>query len=410
MKKILYISYDGMTDHLGQSQVLPYLKELSIKGYKFTILSCEKREKYEKHKNTINRLCQESSINWQPIFYTKRPPVLSTLKDVLNLKKKALSLHAMEKFDATHCRSYIAGLVGLTMKQKKEVAFVFDMRGFYAEEKTEVQAWPLSNPIYKQVYNFFKRKEKAFFQSADGVVSLTQAGKKVIENWGIRSKDAPAIKVIPCSVDFDHFSPLSPVVKAESRALLGIAQDAKVISFLGSLGAWYMLDEMLDFFKIYLQKYPKAQFLFITSENPDFIKNRARNKGINPINLFFIHANRAEVPSLLMASDVGLFFIKPYFSKKGSSPTKLGEYLALNIPVFTNVGIGDVDDIIKQTGGGVLVEEFTEERYLQSVEEMDKLSLLQIGLIRDKAHSYYDLGIAVENYLDVYRDALKNKK
>ncbi len=31
---ILYISYDGMTDPLGQSQVLPYLKGLAKKGYK----------------------------------------------------------------------------------------------------------------------------------------------------------------------------------------------------------------------------------------------------------------------------------------------------------------------------------------------------------------------------------------
>ena len=50
-KKVLYITYDGMTDPLGQSQVLPYLVGLSEKGYKFTILSFEKKE----------RLCPRSS-------------------------------------------------------------------------------------------------------------------------------------------------------------------------------------------------------------------------------------------------------------------------------------------------------------------------------------------------------------
>lgn len=42
-KQVLYISYDGMTDPLGQSQVLPYLVGLSKEGFQFTLVSCEKR-------------------------------------------------------------------------------------------------------------------------------------------------------------------------------------------------------------------------------------------------------------------------------------------------------------------------------------------------------------------------------
>src|SRR5438874_2415318 len=45
-KKILFISYDGMTDPLGQSQVIPYLANLSKFGYRFTIFSCDKPLKY----------------------------------------------------------------------------------------------------------------------------------------------------------------------------------------------------------------------------------------------------------------------------------------------------------------------------------------------------------------------------
>src|SRR5205814_6316570 len=36
---VLYISYNGMLDPLGQSQVIPYLKELSKLGVRFTLLS-----------------------------------------------------------------------------------------------------------------------------------------------------------------------------------------------------------------------------------------------------------------------------------------------------------------------------------------------------------------------------------
>ena len=46
MKNILFISYDGMTDPLGQSQVIPYLQGLSKKGFQFYLLSCEKPEAF----------------------------------------------------------------------------------------------------------------------------------------------------------------------------------------------------------------------------------------------------------------------------------------------------------------------------------------------------------------------------
>lgn len=45
---VLYLSYDGMTDQLGQSQVIPYLQGLSKEGYSFTLISFEKPERFEK--------------------------------------------------------------------------------------------------------------------------------------------------------------------------------------------------------------------------------------------------------------------------------------------------------------------------------------------------------------------------
>ena len=78
---VLYISYDGMTDNLGQSQVIPYLQGLSKKGYSIHLLSCEKPANFEKRQNHISKLLQKSGIVWHPIQYTAKPPVISTLYD-----------------------------------------------------------------------------------------------------------------------------------------------------------------------------------------------------------------------------------------------------------------------------------------------------------------------------------------
>lgn len=45
-RRVLYISYNGMLDPLGQSQVIPYLKELSRAGIQFTLLSFERPQAF----------------------------------------------------------------------------------------------------------------------------------------------------------------------------------------------------------------------------------------------------------------------------------------------------------------------------------------------------------------------------
>ena len=52
-KNVLYISYDGMTDTLGQSQVLSYLIPLSKKGVIIHIISFEKPELYLSKKEIV---------------------------------------------------------------------------------------------------------------------------------------------------------------------------------------------------------------------------------------------------------------------------------------------------------------------------------------------------------------------
>ena len=37
--RVLYLSYDGLTDGLGRSQVLPYIFGLEAKGHHFTTVS-----------------------------------------------------------------------------------------------------------------------------------------------------------------------------------------------------------------------------------------------------------------------------------------------------------------------------------------------------------------------------------
>ena len=184
-KNVLFISLDGMTDPLGQSQVLPYLKGLAEKGYGIFLISCEKKERFEKGKAKIERICSEHEINWFPQPYLTRPKGVATWLQVRHMYREAIRLHAKYHFAATHCRSYVPALVGLKLKRRKGIPFIFDMRGFWADERVEGNLWNLDRPWYKVAYNFMKRRERAFLREAAQIVSLTNRGKAIIEEMGI---------------------------------------------------------------------------------------------------------------------------------------------------------------------------------------------------------------------------------
>ena len=83
-------------------------------------------------------------------------------------------------------------------------------------------------------------------------------------------------------------------------------------------------------------------------------------RGIETGNYSVRSVRGRDVPSYLAASDAGLAFIKPCFSKIASSPTKYAEYLASGLPLIINSGIGDSDALINNEGAGSLITEFSE--------------------------------------------------
>jgi glycosyltransferase involved in cell wall biosynthesis len=410
-KKVLYISYDGMTDPLGQSQVIPYLVELSKHNYEFHILSSEKTENFKKFQHQISDILEEAHIYWHPVKYTKSPPVLSTILDIHRLNKEAHRLHKSFRFSLSHSRSYIAAFASLKLKKDSNLPFLFDMRGFYADERIDGELWNISNPLYRLVYRFFKRKEKQFMTAADHIISLTENGKTEICQWKLDGVSSDDITVIPCCADLDHFDPRLQTEKNNSGILkeLNISSKDFILSYLGSLGTWYLPEEMLDFFVELRKKKPEAKFLIITRDNADFFIQLAIKKGLPKDSILIRSASRDEVPALLSISKLSLFFIKPVFSKKASSPTKLAEILGMGIPVICNSNVGDIDQIIEANHVGKVIHDFKREEYHRVLNKLDEILALKPSDLRTVSEKLFSLQEGTKRYLGAYQDILNGK-
>ncbi len=389
-----------MTDPLGQSQVLPYLIGLTQLGHEFHLISFEKKERFEDEGKKIEILCKDAGIHWYPLRYTKKPPLLSTIYDVRRMSSLAKSLQRKNKFDIVHCRSYISGLVGLKMQRLYQTKFLFDMRGFWADERIEGGIWNIKNPLFKTVYNFFKRKETRFFNNADHIISLTSTGKKEILKMH-HSLSESRITVIPCCVDLEKFNPENysenkiDAIKNE----LHIQSDEKVLGYVGSIGTWYMLDEMLDFYTVFKEKYTGSKFLFITPEHPDHILERAKAKGISSESIIIKKSAHNMVPAYMLTFDFSIFFIKPTFSKSASSPTKQAELMAMGIPIICNAGVGDTDTIVMEHCAGIVIRNLDNASYKQ---QLDKGILFDSLKATKAAQNDFSLNEGVARYQKVY--------
>lgn len=407
-KNILFISYDGMTDPLGQSQVLPYLLGLSKHGYKIFLISSEKEQAYAQNKTIVEELIKNSGITWVPLNYTKKPPVLSTMLDIYKIKKAAKKIHQQYKLDLVHTRPGIPALIGMWMKKKFGIKFLNDIRDFYADSRVDGKMWNLKNPLYNIVYKYFKSKEDEQIEINDGVVCLTVAAEKVVRALPQFKKGTP-LEVIPCSADLELFNRnnISEKQTADIKNELGVQPADVIIAYLGSVGGLYLTEEMMHFCKTVSNKIPAAKFLFISPNRHEEIAAAAARYGIAESKLIIKKAARKEVPLFLSVSNFSVFFIKPCFSRKAQSPTKHGEIMAMGIPVITNRGIGDVEEIIQQYNSGIVIKDFNAAEYEAVAERISSGYEFDSKMIRHGAENFYDLSVAIKKYKRIYESLLQ---
>lgn len=402
--RALYLSYDGLTDPLGQSQILPYLIRLVKAGHEIDIVSFEKKNRFTQLGKEVKAVCAANGLGYFPEKYTKSPPVLSTLLDIQTMRKAALRLHRAKNYDLLHCRSDIPAMIGEEFSRKYNIPFLFDMRGFYADERVDGHIWPQNKWIYRKVYEYFKKREAGFYSSAGHLISLTRAAEKIILEWtpGLKADD---ISVIPCCVDHHHFSQANVDKNRAEQFRNELQTDGcwPVLSYVGSTGTWYLPGEMLLFFKLVLKSYPDACFVFITRDEPEGLLKLADSKGISRKNIRVIAAERNDLPALLSLIDLSVFFIKPAFSKKASSPTKQAELMAMGIPVICNDGVGDTTEIVSEYHSGYVIPELTAEAMEKAVMTIPGLMQLEKQKLTNGACAYFSLEKGVEKLDQIYR-------
>lgn len=399
---VLFIAYDGLLDQLGGSQILPYLRGIAAHPRYVHIVSFEKPARFAVGADQMRCNLAKDGIGWTPVPFTSSFGKLGKLWDLGRMYATCLRLQLKYKFGIVHCRSYMSMQVGSFLHRLTGVKAIFDMRGLWVDERVDGGLWNQDRWLNRVIYRAYKRIERNLLASASHVVVLTQ--RVVPELQRLSPRMTAPVTIIPCCADFDHFVMPSDERRQAVRAALDIPQDALVLSYLGSLGTWYMLDEMLQLFKAASRQRDDVHLLLITRDWCDEHEAVLVTLGMSHLRgrIHVRSASRDEVPNLMSASDIMLSFIKPVYSKMGSCPTKLAEAFALGIPVISNLNVGDVEQITEDLDAGATFDLNDVLAFERLARRLDEIKAKGGSVLRERARKTFGLEVAAHSYRHVY--------
>ena len=380
-----------MNEALGASQVLSYLYKLSEK-YEFHLVSLEKSMDFQDKKkmSSLDENLKNYGIFWHPVEY--KTDKVGKLLNFPRIFRKVYSVLAKEKIQNVHCRSYMTAIIALLLKSKFNLRYLFDTRNFSFDERADVGALNRNGIIYKLT----KKLEKKLYQNASAISILSEKGKETI----LKNELFPGgnqiknIEVITTCVDLDRFS-------FQKR---DYDKNKYTIGYVGTAVGWYDFEKTIKTLKK-IGESVNFHFLVFNSNahgQHKFIAESLQKIGI-PDNQFTIEkVSFQDMPLRLKEMDISLFFIHPYFSKRASAATKLGELLASGIPVLTNNDVGDHEYIIENFKVGKILDFEKIDTYDFQKIFRDLINYETAKRCRDVSEQYFSLEKGVEKYYETY--------
>lgn len=391
---VLYITYDGLLEPLGQSQVLRYLEKLSD-SHNIYLISFEKAQDWQNiaERQRVQEKVHSHQIHWIPLRYHKSPSALATTYDLLQGITVGLFIAITREIKIVHARRYVPSVIALVLKKLLGTKFIFDMRGFWADERVGCGIWPRNSYLY----HLAKWFDKQLLLNSDHTVSLREAAIDAIRKFNYMQNQNISISCIRTCTDLELFNAKEGNQKNKESSL--------IVSYIGSATGWCLFDEVVKFFEIINTINPNSYLYILNKGEHDFIRQKLALSKISNRNLIIEESSPQEISKKMSIIDLSVFFIKPGFYTTASCPTKVGELLATGIPCVTNDGIGDMTQIIEQEKVGVILRNFDEPAMHKAAREI--LELLQdkhlIQRCRAAAIKYFSLEDGVKAYRNIYQ-------
>lgn len=220
--------------------------------------------------------------------------------------------------DLIHAHLHEGALIGWVLKKLLGLPLMFDYQGSLSGESLNhgfLRQKSLLHRIFVAIEGFINR-------SADGIITSSGEGRRELgADFGISPEK---IRTLIDGVDIEIFKPGS---RQQARQELGIAQDARVVVYLGLFNQYQGLDLLLEAIAIVRDQLPGVHFLLMGFPDEEYRRKAAR-MGIDAMITFTGRVPYGSAPLCLSAGDLA---VSPKLARTEANG-KLFNYMACGLP------------------------------------------------------------------------------
>ena len=223
-----------------------------------------------------------------------------------------------------HAHLHEGALIGSVLKTLLKIPLLFDYQGSLSGESLNHGFFSETSLLMKM----FKWLERFIDRRASAIITSSDKGRQeLIADWGIAPEK---VTTLIDGVDTEVFRPLS---RSEARRELGIADDVKLVVYLGLFNHYQGVDLLLDVIALVKTTSPEIHFLLMGFPDQEY-RRKAEKKGLDDKITFTGRVSYDRAPFFLSAGDLA---VSPKLALTEANG-KLFNYMACGLPtvVFDN--------------------------------------------------------------------------
>ncbi|MEO0326129.1 MAG: hypothetical protein AAF447_24485 [Myxococcota bacterium] len=274
-------------------------------------------------------------------------------------------------------------------------------------EERQLAAGALSRP---DVFAAAKRVERRLVADASAAVTLTDLASgdfraEVLGRW----PSGRPVETITTVADFNEFRREGPVdaVPPDVRERL---RGKLVVAYCGSINPFYELRASLDLVAKLRRLRPDTHLLCLTLQK-EAMREAALAASIPAEACTILSVDQRAMPQWLRLVDWGLMLLNSPHAKRGSMPTKLGEFLASGV---RPIQLGCNDEVrawVRRAGSGVTLHDKSSgslEQAARFIADHPDSEESRRGA-REAASSHFSLAAGVSRYEALLKRLLRSR-
>ncbi len=289
--------------------------------------------------------------------------IINRIPATFRKMRLALKVFKESKYDMVFVRNdTFDGLVSTYIKRKYKIPFVYELTNPLDQEWEECYKIEGKKPLFLwYLMARIKALLKVYIMKKADLILLTT-------RWfeeGLTEKGISGAKLMPFpnGVDLETFSDKDGK-DIRQQYHLG---NSKVITYIGEITKARNLSVLINVF-LKLKEQRRDVKLLMVGDGTDRknLEQHTSELGIKDDVIFTGQVRQSEVPNFIAAAGIGVSPVPPLSFYRVSSPIKTLEYMAMAKPVVANEEIHEHEEIIKQSGGGILVS-FASEAFASAI-------------------------------------------